>query len=45
MGGTTDREQTRSLAGDISAEAGRLEKLVGGFLAGSREDQALGAGA
>jgi PAS domain-containing protein len=45
MGGTTDREQTRGLAGDISAEAGRLEKLVGGFLAGSREDQALGAGA
>jgi signal transduction histidine kinase len=45
MGRTTDREQTRSLAGDISAEAGRLEKLVGGFLAGSREDQALGAGA
>jgi signal transduction histidine kinase len=45
MGGTTDREQTRSLAADISAEAGRLEKLVGGFLAGSREDQALGAGA
>ena len=42
---TADREQTRSLAGDISAEAERLEKLVGGFLAGSREDQALGAGA
>ena len=40
---TADREHTRSLAGDISAEAERLEKLVGGFLAGSREDQALGA--
>jgi PAS domain S-box-containing protein len=45
MGTATDREQTRSLAGDISAEAGRLEKLVGGFLAGGREDQAIGAGA
>jgi signal transduction histidine kinase len=43
MQATTDREQTRSLAADISAEAERLEKLVGGFLAGSREDQALGA--
>jgi PAS domain-containing protein len=43
MGTTTDRERTRSLAGDISAEAERLEKLVGGFLAGSREDQAFGA--
>jgi PAS domain-containing protein len=42
---TADRDQTRSLAGDISAEAERLGKLVGGFLAGSREDQALGAGA
>jgi nitrogen fixation/metabolism regulation signal transduction histidine kinase len=43
MRGTTDREQTRGLAEDISAEAERLEKMVGGFLAGSREDQALGA--
>jgi PAS domain-containing protein len=45
MGVAADREQTQSLARDISAEAARLEKLVGGFLAGSREDQALGAGA
>jgi len=45
MGTATDREQTRGLAGDISAEAGRLEKLVGGFLAGGREDRAVGAGA
>jgi signal transduction histidine kinase len=45
MNRTTDREQTRRVAGDISAEAGRLEKLVGGFLAGRREDQALRAGA
>jgi signal transduction histidine kinase len=45
MGTATDREPTRNLARDISAEAERLEKLVGGFLAGSREDQALGAGA
>jgi PAS domain-containing protein len=43
MDKTTDREQTRSLAGDISAEAGRLEKLVGGFLAGKHEDQAFRA--
>jgi signal transduction histidine kinase len=43
MDKTTDREQTRSLAADISAEAGRLEKLVGGFLAGKREDQAFRA--
>ena len=42
---TTDREETRSVAEDISAEAARLEKMVGGFLAGSQEDQALGAGA
>jgi len=45
MSTTADLERTRSLAGDISAEADRLEKLVGGFLAGSREDQGLGAGA
>jgi len=38
-----DREQTRQLAGDISAEAERLEKMVGGFLAGSREDKTLAA--
>lgn len=38
-----DPEQQQSLAGDISAEAERLERVVGGFLAGSREDQALGA--
>lgn len=43
MQATTDREQTRSLAQDISAEAERLEKMVGGFLAGSREDKALAA--
>src|SRR5258708_30988198 len=43
MQATTDREQTRSLAADIAAETERLEKLVGGFLPGSREDQALGA--
>jgi signal transduction histidine kinase len=43
MDRTTDREQTRRVAGDISAEAGRLERLVGGFLAGRREDQALRA--
>jgi len=43
MNRTTDREQARRVAGDISAEAGRLEKLVGGFLAGRREDQALRA--
>ncbi len=43
MGTATDRERTQSLAGDISAEAERLEKVVGGFLAGSREEQALGA--
>jgi PAS domain S-box-containing protein len=36
-------EQRQSLAGDISAEAERLERVVGGFLAESREDQALGA--
>ena len=35
--------QQQRLAGDISAEAERLERVVGGFLAGSREDQALGA--
>ena len=43
MNKTTDREQTQRVAGDISAEAGRLEKLVGGFLAGKREDQVLRA--
>ncbi len=42
MGGAGP-EQRQSLAGDISAEAERLERVVGGFLAGSREDQALGA--
>ncbi len=36
-------EQRQSLASDISAEAERVERVVGGFLAGSREDQALGA--
>jgi signal transduction histidine kinase len=43
MQATTDREEASHLAGDISAETERLEKMVGGFLAGSREDQALGA--
>ena len=43
MGTAADSEQIRSLAGDISAEAMRLEKVVGGFLAGSREDQVLRA--
>ena len=43
MQATTDREEASRLAGDISAEAERLEKMVGGFLSGSREDQALGA--
>jgi nitrogen fixation/metabolism regulation signal transduction histidine kinase len=43
MQATTDREQSRRLAGDISAEAERLEKMVGGFLAGSREDKTLAA--
>ena len=43
MQATTDREQARRLAGDISAEAERLGKMVGGFLAGSREDKVLGA--
>jgi len=42
MGAATP-EQRQSLAGDISAEAERLERVVGGFLAESREDQALGA--
>jgi PAS domain S-box-containing protein len=42
MGGA-DPGQQQSLAGDISAEAERLERVVGGFLAGGREDQALGA--
>lgn len=43
IGVATDREQTRNLAGDISAEAERLEKLVGGFLAGRRDEKALAA--
>lgn len=43
--GAAEMEQRQSLAGDISAEAERLERVVGGFLAGSREDQVLGAGA
>ena len=43
MGAATDQERKQSLAGDILAEAERLERVVGGFLAGSREDQALGA--
>ena len=41
--GTAEPEELQSLAGDISAEAERLERVVGGFLAGSREDQVLGA--
>ena len=43
MNATADRERTHDLAEDISAEAERLEKVVGGFLAGSREEQAVGA--
>jgi signal transduction histidine kinase len=43
MQAATDREEASRLAGDISAESERLEKMVGGFLAGSREDQAVGA--
>ena len=43
MQDTADREEASRLAGDIAAEAERLEKMVGGFLAGTREDQALGA--
>jgi len=36
-----NQERTQCLAGDISAEAQRLQRVVGGFLAGSREEQAL----
>jgi len=45
MCATTDREQTRDLARDISSEAERLDKLVVGVLAGGRDEKALAAGA
>ena len=35
VGGTADAERVRDLAGDVSAETKRLEKVVGGFLAGN----------
>jgi PAS domain S-box-containing protein len=38
-----ESQQRQGLASDISAEAERLERVVGGFLTESREDQALGA--
>ena len=43
MCATTDRRQTRALAGDISAEAERLDRLVVGFLTGSHDEKSLAA--
>ncbi len=43
MSVTADPMRTRSLAADLSAEAERLNKLVGGFLAGRDEARAAEA--
>jgi PAS domain-containing protein len=43
MKATNDPQRARDLAADIWADADRLEKLVGGFLAGSDRARAAGA--
>ncbi len=43
MSVTADPMRTRSLAADLSAEAERLNKLVGGFLAGRDKARAAEA--
>jgi signal transduction histidine kinase len=43
MKATNDPQRARDLAADVWADADRLEKLVGGFLAGSDRARAAGA--
>jgi PAS domain-containing protein len=43
MKATNDPQRARDLAADIWADADRLERLVGGFLAGSNRARAAGA--
>jgi PAS domain-containing protein len=43
MKATNDPQRARNLAADVWADADRLEKLVGGFLAGSDRARAAGA--
>ena len=45
MSGSQDRHSVVQLAGDIAAETERLDKVVGGFLAGGGRVQASAAGA